>query len=190
MVIATARLTLTPLRVEDAEEMVGVLGDESLYVFTGGRPPTDDELRDRFRRQVAGSSPDGAEEWRNWIVRQTGGGHAIGYVQATIAEQRADIAWVIGIPWQGRGYATEAVLALVEWLEGRGIMTITAHIHPDHHASASVARRAGLAPGDEMHEGEIVWRKLTGQRTVGLDARQAALVATAWPTFITTPTRR
>jgi len=37
MVIATARLTLTPLRVEDAEEMVGVLGDESLYVFTADR---------------------------------------------------------------------------------------------------------------------------------------------------------
>ena len=164
MVIATAHLTLTPLRVEDAEEMVGVLGDQSLYAFTGGRPPTAAELRDRFRSQVTGSSPDGAQEWRNWTVRQTGDGHAIGYVQATIVERSADIAWVIGVTWQGRGYASEAVVALVDWLAERGVKTITAHIHPDHHASASVARRAGLAPSDEMHEGEIVWRTLTGQR--------------------------
>ena len=52
----------------------------------------------------------------------------------------------------------ETQLQLVDWLAERGVTTISAHIHPDHHASASVARRAGLAPSDEMHEGEIVWR--------------------------------
>jgi RimJ/RimL family protein N-acetyltransferase len=34
--IATERLVLTPLRPEDAGELVGVLGDPALHRFTGG----------------------------------------------------------------------------------------------------------------------------------------------------------
>jgi hypothetical protein len=56
------------MRVEDADEMVAVLEDASLYEFIGGAAPTLGELRDRYRRQVAGS-PDPAQRWLNWIVR-------------------------------------------------------------------------------------------------------------------------
>jgi hypothetical protein len=81
--IVTARLKLVPLAVGDAEEMVGVLGDERLYAFTGGRPPTLAELRARYAQLVVGRSPDGTEQWRNWIVRLRDG-RAVGTVQATI----------------------------------------------------------------------------------------------------------
>jgi hypothetical protein len=47
--IATARLTLEPLAVAHAAEMVDVLTDPALYTFIGGGPPTLDELRERFR---------------------------------------------------------------------------------------------------------------------------------------------
>ena len=66
---------------------------------------------------------------------------------------------MIGLPWQGFGFASEAAQALVRWLEGRGIRTITAHVHPDHHASSSVASRAGLLPTEEIDHGERVWRR-------------------------------
>ena len=140
--------------------MVGVLGDERLYAFTGGQPPTLDELRARYRRLAVGRSADGSEEWHNWIVRRRSDGRTIGTVQATIldAGHGADIAWVIGLPWQGQGFASEAAQALVRWLEGRGVTSITAHVHPDHHASASVASRAGLSATDEIEDGERVWR--------------------------------
>ncbi len=59
---------------------------------------------------------------------------------------------------QGRGYAAEATSGLVGWLLGQGAVTITACIHPDHHASARVAARAGLSPTDGMADGERVWR--------------------------------
>jgi hypothetical protein len=48
--IVTTRLELAPLAVRDAEEMVAVLGDERLRTFTGGRPPTLEELRARYAR--------------------------------------------------------------------------------------------------------------------------------------------
>src|SRR5690242_637901 len=108
--LRTARLRLDPLTVADAAEMAGVLSGAALYEFTGGAPPGPDELRARYERQAGGRSPDGLQEWRNWILRREPGGQAVGYVQATITDggRRAEIAWVVGLDWQGQGYATEA----------------------------------------------------------------------------------
>jgi RimJ/RimL family protein N-acetyltransferase len=157
-VIRTERLTLEPLRVEDADEMFNVLADPRLHAFTGGEPPTLDELRERYALQVVGRSPDGTEQWLNWIVRLLGDRQAIGFVQATILEATADIAWVVGTPWQLQGYATEAARAMAEWLLANGVSTLTAHIRAEHAASAAVATAAGLAPTDEVEDGEVVWR--------------------------------
>jgi RimJ/RimL family protein N-acetyltransferase len=158
--LGTARLRLVPLRIEDADVMVGVLSDPALHAFTGGGPPSLDELRGRYAAQVIGRSPDGVETWRNWIVRTREPDEAVGFVQCTITGggMVADIAWVIGGPWQRRGYATEATRALVQWLAVRGVSTITAHIHPDHHASSLVAERIGMTPTGTIEEGERVWR--------------------------------
>jgi RimJ/RimL family protein N-acetyltransferase len=160
-VLATARLRLVPLRVEDAAEMTGVLADAALYAFTGGRAPSQDELRARYRRQVVGRSPNDGEAWRNWIVRTRDPDEAVGFVQATITDggRVADVAWVIGVPWQGRGFAAEAARAMVAWLEARGAATIMAHVHPGHIASERVAARAGLTATDEVEDGERVWRR-------------------------------
>jgi RimJ/RimL family protein N-acetyltransferase len=68
---------------------------------------------------------------------------------------------VIGVAWQRQGLAAEAARGLVAWLEAGGVQTITAHVHPDHHASATVAARAGLAATGEVHDGERVWRRQT-----------------------------
>ena len=145
----------------DAAEMVGVLGGDALYAFTGGGPPGPDELRARYAGQAAGRSPDGREEWRNWILRRQPGGQAVGYVQATITGQgrRAEIAWVVGLKWQGQGYATEAARVLVTWLDSRGVQIIQAHIHPGNTASAAVARRAGLRPPGVVEDGEQLWQR-------------------------------
>jgi RimJ/RimL family protein N-acetyltransferase len=157
--LQSARLRLVPVTVADAAEMAGVLSGEQLYAFTGGAPPGPGELRDRYARQAAGRSPDGREEWHNWILRHEPGGQAVGYVQATIVDagQRAEVAWVVGLRWQGQGYATEAARALVAWLDSRGVRVIQAHIGPGHAASAAVARRAGLTPAGVIEDGEQLW---------------------------------
>jgi RimJ/RimL family protein N-acetyltransferase len=160
-IIVTPRLTMRPLVVEDAEEMVIVLADPALHEFTGGVPATLDELRDRYTTWVEGSgSPD--ELWLNWIVRRGPEEVAVGAVQATVmnptAEPTADVAWTIGTPWQGQGYASEAAIALVQWLADRGVESVVAHVHSDHHASAAVAARAGLRRTSEVFDGEVVWR--------------------------------
>jgi RimJ/RimL family protein N-acetyltransferase len=80
-------------------------------------------------------------------------------VQATVAADGllADVAWEVGVPWQGRGIASEGAGALVGWLVERGVADIRACIHPQHEASAAVAARAGLAATSDVVDGEVVW---------------------------------
>ncbi len=159
--IETARLTLEPLRVDHAGEMREVLADPALYQYTGGGPPSLDELRTRYAMQAVGRSPDGRHGWLNWIARDRDTGTAIGTVQATLARSGnktdAEIAWIIGVAYQRRGFATEAAGAMVEWLQAQGVQTITAHIHPGHSASMGVAHRLGLTATDVIEGGETRW---------------------------------
>jgi RimJ/RimL family protein N-acetyltransferase len=155
--VITERLELVPLRVEHADEMAVVLSDPALRTYIGGRPDSLDGLRTGYERMVAGSSnPD--ETWLNWVIRLRDDGRLIGTVQATITGPVAEIAWVVGTPWQGRGYATEAARGLVGWLSGERIDDIVAHIHPEHQASETVATRAGLVRTDERQDDEVRWR--------------------------------
>lgn len=158
--IETSRLSLVPLAVEHADEMADVLSDPALHVFIGGVPHSPQALRSRYERLVAGS-PDPSVTWWNWVIRLREEKSLTGTVQATISAGEhgcaAEVAWVVGTPWQGRGIATEAARGLVAWLREQDVQAICAHIHPDHHASAAVAAAAGLAPTGQWHEGEIRW---------------------------------
>ncbi len=155
-IIKTDRLTLDPLETSDADEMFHVLNDQRLHEFIGGAPLTLPELRARYDRLVRGPAPYHQEGWLNWIVRAQGA--AVGTVQATVRPgPSALLAWIIGVPWQRQGYASEAARGLAEWLTAHGVTELRAAIHPANHASAAVARRIGLAPTSEHADGETIW---------------------------------
>jgi RimJ/RimL family protein N-acetyltransferase len=173
---------LEPLRVEHAVELEPLLADPALYGFIGGGPETPDALAARVQRQAAGVSPDGTEVWLNWVIRaapppdamsatplptapaaprdsaSTGPARPlVGTFQGTLTGSQAELAWVVGTAHQGRGFASEAALAVAAWLRSHGVSTLTAHIHPDHAASQRVARRLGLEPTDTRQDGEVRW---------------------------------
>jgi len=178
--IRTQRLVLEPLSVHHADEMAEVLDDRRLYRFIGGEPLTRDELRARYVHLAAGPAPFHQEYWLNWIVRRVRDGQAVGYVQATVTPAHpgftvtppsdgstitpspprtvASVAWVIGMPYQGFGFATEAARALVGWLLSHGAGEIVAAIHPGNLPSAAVAAKLGLRPTAETADDETVWR--------------------------------
>ncbi|WP_344655422.1 GNAT family N-acetyltransferase [Catenulispora subtropica] len=158
---------MTPLSAADADEMVSVLAARELYTYIGGEPPSREELRARYERQAAGGPADGSQEWHNWIVRRAEDSVAVGTVQATVVDggRVADVAWVVGAPFQGQGYAVEAAAGMVAWLRDHGVAEVRAHIHPEHAASARVAERIGLvATGEVDDEGERVWRTVGVER--------------------------
>ncbi|XVQ08791.1 GNAT family N-acetyltransferase [Spirillospora sp. CA-255316] len=159
--VQTPRLRLEPLAVHHAEEMADVLGDPRLHRYIGGAPLTLEELRARYEHLVAGPSLFHQEQWLNWIVRRRRDGRAVGTVQATVTPgpdgPRASVAWVIGMPYQGFGFASETARALVDWLTAHGVRHVVANVHPGNLASAAVARRAGLHPTGEHAGDEEVW---------------------------------
>ncbi|MGL5910744.1 MAG: hypothetical protein ACRCZP_12125, partial [Phycicoccus sp.] len=55
-------LSLEPLHIDHAVEMVDVLADPALSEAIGGEPPTVDALRERYARQLRGPE-DPADEW-------------------------------------------------------------------------------------------------------------------------------
>ncbi len=155
--IRTERLVLTPLQVSDAADMVEVLADPALYEFTGGEPPSLQDLTSRYRAQVAGPS-DGEELWYNWILRPVVGPVAVGFVQASLIGKEADLAWVVGTPWQGQGFATEAAAAMKVRLAETGTQHFEAHVHPGHTASHRVASAIGLSRTGEIDDdSEEIW---------------------------------
>lgn len=159
--IQTERLVLEPLRVDHAEEVAAALDDQGLHDFIGGHPATVDQLRERYTRLVVGHSADGSQGWCNWIARERRSSLVVGTVQATVQRERwggvAQLAWMVAMPYQGRGYATESAAAMCDWLRDHGVDVLVAHVHPDHLASIGVARRLDLRPSDVVVDGEIRW---------------------------------
>jgi RimJ/RimL family protein N-acetyltransferase len=160
--VSTGRLDLVPVRSPTRPSSWRCWRSCHVHVH-GRRAARLDELRRRFGRLVVGRSDDGSEAWHNWVVRRRDDGRAVGVVQATVRLDRpeAEVAGEVGVPWQSRGYATEAARALVAWLDEAGVTTVVALVHPDHAASAAVARKAGLDPTDVIEDGERVWRRPT-----------------------------
>ena len=147
--LLTVRLELVPAIADHAEELTEVFGDERLYAFLASQPTTTEELRDQFARLAADRLADKKgprSETGRCAAAAMAGRWAYCRRPSPNQGRAAEIAWAVGVAWQGQGIASEAARAVVRWLERRGVATITALIHPDHHASAKVATRAGLQP--------------------------------------------
>ena len=144
--------------------MAALLDDSGLHKFTGGEPETLEQLRSRYSRLVVGESGDGEQGWLNWIVRDRDSACAVGTIQATVRRTRegmsAELAWVIAVRYQRRGYATEAARGVLAWLRERGVRVFVAHVHPEHAASTAVARHLGLEPTDVSIDGETRWAQV------------------------------
>lgn len=157
----TDRLVIEPLTRSHATELFEILNDPQLHEFIGGTPQPLPALTDRYARLESRSSADGAEVWCNWVLRERDTGTAVGTIQATLPTDGpacgpAHVAWTVTRRAQGRGYASEAALSLVEHLRNAG-WTVVANIHPQHVASQRVARKAGLHPTRHVVDGEIRW---------------------------------
>jgi len=114
--IETARTTLEPQIAAHADEMFVVLSDPAIYTYENEPPPSLEWLRKRFARLASRRSPDGSEQWLNWVVRLRPS-ELIGYVQATVSPGgSALIAYEFSSAWWGRGLAREAAEAVIREL--------------------------------------------------------------------------
>jgi RimJ/RimL family protein N-acetyltransferase len=139
---------LEPLCESHAAALFPVLADTDLWSLTDREPPsTLSELAARYRRLESRRSPDGSQTWLNWAI--VIGASPIGFVQATVERGRAEIAYVVGRAYQGRGYASVAVSAMLATLRAdHGVARIVATVDARNAASLRLLARLGFAIED------------------------------------------
>jgi RimJ/RimL family protein N-acetyltransferase len=145
--LSTRRLLLEPQVAAHAARMFTLLQDPAIYRYENEAPPSLEWLEERFRRLETRRSADGNEQWLNWVVRLRGSS-LIGFVQATLRQDRsAAIAYVFGSAHWGRGYASEAVSAMLdELLAYYGVTSFAAVLKRDNLRSVRLLDRLGFAP--------------------------------------------
>lgn len=143
--LVTPRLALEPQVAAHADAMFAVLSDPAIYAFENEPPASLAWLRERYAKLESRASPDGAERWLNWVLR-TAEGAAIGYVQATVDGDGATIAYELGSAWWRRGYAREAVGAMLDELAGAyGVRRFAAVAKRANTRSHALLERVGFA---------------------------------------------
>ncbi len=176
-------LTLEPLRADHVPALFAGLSDPALYRCLADRPPASPaELSDRVRG--SGRSPDGADLWCSWMVRQNRDDAYAGTVQATVEQAgRESATGLIGImvfpPFWRRGIATEALSCLLDCLfEQYRCTAAAALVDTRNQASLALFARLGFTTvrlildadffdGQISHEVELAlpraaWRRPRG----------------------------
>ena len=148
---------LEPQTAAHADEMFAVLSDPAIYAYENEPPASVEWLRDRFAKLESRRSPDGREQWLNWVVRVPPA-TAAGYVQATVLKNdSAAIAFVFGSAQGGRGLASAATRAMLrELAENYGVGSFVAVAKRANGRSTRMLERLGFtlatAGGDEASE--------------------------------------
>jgi RimJ/RimL family protein N-acetyltransferase len=136
------RLTFEPLRQRHAEGLFAALDEPLVGRYIGGPDVTTlAELRARIDRLRAGSGND-AETWLNWVVLLDG--TVIGRVEATLHDGIAEVGYVLGPRWWGRGLGSEAVRWLLSALHERAVPEVWASVDPANEASIRLLLRLGF----------------------------------------------
>jgi ribosomal-protein-alanine N-acetyltransferase len=114
--LATIGLTLEPLVEAHASEMFEILSDPAIYQFENQPPQSKQALAERFLRLQRRHSPDGREQWLNWVIRLETG-QLCGYVQATVrADRSALIAYELASHFWNQKIGSRAVATMIECL--------------------------------------------------------------------------
>jgi uncharacterized protein YhfF/RimJ/RimL family protein N-acetyltransferase len=144
--IHTDRLALEPQVAAHAAEMFAVLSDPAIYEYENAPPQSESGLRERFAELESRRSPNGREQWLNWVIRLPDA-RLIGYVQATVYPGgRAAIAYELGSAWWGRGLASQAVQAMLGELAARfGVRQVSAVLKQENQRSRRLLERQGFA---------------------------------------------
>ena len=135
------------MRSAHAAACYPAFAEPSLYRYIEmPMPESEGALRRRFAEWIKGSGRPG-ERWANWIAVETRSSQPAGWLQATVHEGHADIAYLVFGEFQRRGMAVEAVQALCAHLfAATPVAEIRAQTDDRNKGSIRVALAAGFVP--------------------------------------------
>jgi len=146
--LETERLTLHGHRVEDLDESVALWSDPRVLQYIGAKPSGREEVWARLLRYIGHWAVAG---YGLWLIRERTTGRFVG--EAGLADFKRDMSisfegapeagWVLA-PWcYGRGYATEAMTAVLGWADAAAHLRTVCIINPLNVTSRRVAAKIG-----------------------------------------------
>lgn len=155
--LSTERLILEPVTAAHAGEAWAGVNDDRLWTyFPELRPRSQEHLRTIYERRERGA-PDASSTWLNYICRERASRAIAGEAQATILKDEgvAYVAYAIFSAFQRRGFAREAVAALIEHVRSEyGIERFRAEMDTRNEPSYRLAESLGFKR-IETHKGVV-----------------------------------
>jgi ribosomal-protein-alanine N-acetyltransferase len=144
--ITTYRLVLRPLAEEDVDPLHRILRDGDILRYF---PNTDPPARDRVQKLIS----DQLRHWEErgygwWAVELRSRDGLIGWsgLQFLPETEEVEVAYLLGRSFWGRGLATEAAQACLQYGFGQvGLESIVAIVHPENAASRRVIEKLGMS---------------------------------------------
>lgn len=146
MHLESKRLVYERITQKHAKELEKVLCDPRGYVHVDdGIVPTFKQLLEFFALREIGSSGNRSHEiWVDYIVRIKDSQIAIGRVEATVIEHRAEVAYILGFDYWRKGYGSESLVWLqYVLLKNCGVRELWATVTPGNEASKNLLLKNG-----------------------------------------------
>lgn len=161
-ILLTDRLTLTPVQLNDLDDLIALWGDPVFATAIFPAPLTSEDVWFRLLRDVGHWQVKGHG---NWSIRETATGDYVGSVGVLdyrrILEPAFDapeLGWGVAPRFQGKGLAFEAVSAALAWCDDtlKAPRTVCM-ISPDNAPSHALAARVGYRPyAETLYKGSPV----------------------------------
>ncbi|MFD3442419.1 GNAT family N-acetyltransferase [Streptomyces sp. NPDC058685] len=177
MLIDTPRLRLRRFRAGDGPALAAYRSDPAVARFKAWEAPVSPESASALVREFANGDP--AEPgWFQYAVELTAEGVLVGDVGVRLHDNRmqAELGYTLAADRQGKGYATEAVRAVLGDQFTRGLRRVSAECDARNTPSARLLERVGFQL--EGRRPEYTWFK--GEWT---DDLLFGLLAERWRTL-------
>ncbi|GAA3927519.1 GNAT family N-acetyltransferase [Actinoplanes auranticolor] len=146
MLLTTDRLVLRRFRPADAETLAAYRTDPAVARYQSWDSPYSLDRARYAIESMAAADPD-QPGWFQYAVEVTATRTHIGDVGVNLHDNRmqAEIGYTVAPRWQGHGYATEAVRAVLEHLfRVKGLHRVSAECDARNVASYRVLERTGF----------------------------------------------
>jgi RimJ/RimL family protein N-acetyltransferase len=145
--IVTPRLRLRRSRPEDAETISAYRSDPQVHRYQGWERTDPDGVRGEIE-EMAKRAPGAPGGWTQLSVEDRESGQLVGDVGLSPAEEEPGVikvGYTMSPAFQGQGYATEAVGALIAYaFDTLGVDVVRAYASSENLASIRVAEKVGM----------------------------------------------
>ena len=159
--LETERLTLRPFVDDDLDAVHAMRSSPDVVLYLYEEPFTPEQSRDRLVRMMAVPAWEKEGDWLSVAVVERASGTTVGDLAFHWVSERdrtAEVGFVFDPRHQGKGFATEAARAVVDWAFGvAGMHRVIGRTEARNAASSRVLEKLGMRL--EAHFVENEWVK-------------------------------